>query len=567
MNRFARLATRLLSAPQGLVWLNPPGEAMGAARECWPPDMPVAPSVLECCRQVAELGRPLFLPMAGDGAITFAFAGVPLVGSAGELLGVLAVTDVSRRAWSGDEVRDLTDLAGACSAQIRSRMRSDTARQAREDAEEAAYAAEGEATRVQSLLGRSQLLLRAAEDLADTSSLDDVRRQVGELVSGDIKPSYIGMTLLRQGMLHRVADPIDGDMPFEDVPELYPLNPAWPTARAVRDNRMIVINDRVELTAAYGPEAVAGFDALDLRTAVCLPLRGTRGTLGTLTLGWSGLHRIDVAERAVVTTIAGYAAQAVERALHLDERVTAARELQQAMLTELPVVAGLELAALYRPAAQDDMVGGDWYDAYPLPPSPEPGPGALAVTVGDITGHDMQAAALMGQVRSMLRQADHDHPGKDPDQVLSALEVACRRLALPVGGTLVHAHLRPAADGHWLLKWSNAGHPPPLLATPGGAVEQLTSHDLLLHPSLPAGPRTCESRLLPPGTTLVLYTDGLVEERGRDIDENIERVAHRLAAVPPDLPLPALLQSLESVVTTLDADDDTVLLALRIPAR
>ncbi|MFJ9344867.1 SpoIIE family protein phosphatase [Streptomyces sp. NPDC101733] len=567
MNRFARLATRLLSASQGLVWLNPPGEAAGASPEYWPAGLPVAPSVLECCRHVAGLGQPRFLPVAGDGAI--AFAGVPLVGGAGELLGVLAVVDAAPRAWSGEEVRDLTDLAGACSAQIRMRMRSDTARQARDEAEDAAYAAEGEATRMQTLLSRSQLLLRAAEDLADTSGLDDVRRQVGDLVGGDLKPSYIGLVLLHQGMLHRVADSLDGDVPFEDVPSPYPLDLRWPTARATRENHTIVINDRTELAAAYGPEAVAGFDALGLHTATCLPLRGTRGTLGALVLGWSSPYRMDVAERAVLTTIAAYTAQAVERALHLDERVTAARELQQAMLTDLPSAPGLELAALYRPAAQDDMVGGDWYDAYPLPAATEAGASdSLAISVGDITGHDMQAAAVMGQVRSMLRQADHDHAGKGPEVVLSALEGACRRLGLPFGGTLVHAHLHSAADGHRLLTWSNAGHPPPLLASPDGAVEQLKHHDVLLHPSLPLLPRTCEKRLLAPGSTLLLYSDGLVEERGRNIDENIGRVARRLSASPPDLPLEALLRSLVGAVTARaqEAEDDTVLLALRVPA-
>ncbi|MFF4299205.1 PP2C family protein-serine/threonine phosphatase [Streptomyces vinaceus] len=120
------------------------------------------------------------------------------------------------------------------------------------------------------------------------------------------------------------------------------------------------------------------------------------------------------------------AAQTAERALHLDERVTATGQFQREMLTQLPDVPGLELAALYRPAAQDDMVGGDWYDAYPLPVVANGKvTGGLALTVGDITGHDMRAAALIGQVRSMLRQADHDHPGKGPDQALTALERAC----------------------------------------------------------------------------------------------------------------------------------------------
>ncbi|MFD9333047.1 GAF domain-containing SpoIIE family protein phosphatase [Streptomyces sp. NPDC060028] len=571
MNRFARLATRLLGAPQGLVWLDPSGKAGGSAPDCWPPDAPVPPSVLNCCRRVSEARLPLFLPQAGDrdgdSGSAFAFAGVPLVGGSGELLGVLAVVDHEPRSWNEDDVRDLSDLAAACGADMRSRIPSVPARRARADGREGADAAvEGEAVRMHTLLSRAQLLLRASEDLADTSSLQDVRQRVGDLVSGDLKPSYIGLVLVQQGMLHRIAHPIDGDMPFERIPEPYTLDSDWPSARAVRENRMIVVDDQTEIAAAYGPQTGNGFASVGLRTAVCLPLRGTHRTLGALVLGWSAPYAIGMGERAVLTTLAGYTAQAVERALHLDERVTVARQLQRAMLTDLPAVPGLELAALYRPAAQDDMVGGDWYDAYPLPEAPGGGAtGALALTVGDLTGHDMRAAALMGQVRSMLRQADQDHPGEGPQHALSALEQAIRRLKLPASGTGVHAHLSPVGDGHWRLKWSNAGHPPPLLATPDGAVEHLTRHDVLLHHTLPPVPRTCDSRPVPPGSTLLLYTDGLVEERGRDIGENIGRLAGGLAAAPVKLPLKALLQSLLDTVGPREAQDDTVLFAVRVP--
>ncbi|MFJ5135986.1 PP2C family protein-serine/threonine phosphatase [Streptomyces sp. NPDC088707] len=297
-------------------------------------------------------------------------------------------------------------------------------------------------------------------------------------------------------------------------------------------------------------------------------LRGAHGVLGTLVLGWDSPHSVDVAERAVLTTIAAYTAQALERAVHLDERVTVAHELQQAMLTDLPAATGLELAALYRPAAQDDTVGGDWYDAYHLPAAPgERTTAALAITVGDITGHDMKAAALMGQVRSMLRQADHDHPGMGPDRVLSALEAACRRLDIPASGTLVHAHLNPADNGRWRLTWTNAGHLPPLLATPDGTAQQLTPHGPLMHPFLPPGPRSSHSRLLPPGSILLLYTDGLVETRHGDIEENIERLARLLTAAPADIPLDTLLRALHDTAAPAQAEDDTVLLAVRLPAQ
>ncbi|MFB7982913.1 SpoIIE family protein phosphatase [Streptomyces vinaceus] len=565
MNRFARLATRVLSVPFGLVWLEPAGEAAGALPERWPPDAEISGDVLERCRRVALSRRPQFLASAGEGAAALAFAGVPLIGGSGEVLGVLAVTDPSPREWSEDEVQDLSDLAAACGAQMRMRKRSENGRVAREAAEDAVQAAEGEAHRAQKLLIRSELLLRAAEDLADTSGLDDVRQRVGDLVSGDLKPVCIDLVLVRQGQLHHVRSPIDGDWPA--VPESFDLGSPWPAAQAVRENRMIVVDAPTRAGASNVPLASPAFATQDLATAVCLPLRGTRRILGTLVLGWDAPYAIGVDERAVLTTLAGYTAQAVERALHLDERVTAARQLQRAMLTELPDAPGLELAALYRPAAQDDMVGGDWYDAYPLPGvANDAATGGIALTVGDITGHDMRAAALMGQVRSMLRQADHDHPGKGPDQALTALERACRRLDLPASGTAVHAHLRPAADGAWHLKWSNAGHPAPLLVTADGTVEHLTQHDILLHPALPPRPRTCAGRSLAPGSTLLLYTDGLVEERGQDIEANIDRLAHLLAAAPPGIRLHALLRSLLDTVGPPEAQDDTVLFAVRIPA-
>ncbi|WP_052680565.1 SpoIIE family protein phosphatase [Streptomyces sp. NRRL F-4428] len=590
MNRFARLATRLLAVPLGVVWVEPSAEAAGAVPECWPPGTSPDPGVLVCCRRVARDGRPSFLSHTGDGdgGASFAFAGVPLVGGAGEVLGVLAVTDPGLRAWSEEDVRDLSDIAAACSAQMQMRTRSEIVSQAREAAEDAAHAAAGEATRVHALLNRSELLLRASEDLADTSGLADVRRRVGDVVSGDLKPALIDLVLVRQGMLHHVLHPVgdafastggtggaggtgeDGGTGGGGA-EAFPLGSDWPVARAVRENRMIVVQAPPEGgeggdTAAALPLATPAFGTLDHGTAACLPLRGTRGTLGALVLGWETPYGIGVDERAVLTTLAGYTAQAVERALHLDQRVTVARQLQRAMLTELPDVPGLELSALYRPAAQDDMVGGDWYDAYPLPVAPGTNAaGALALTVGDITGHDIRAAALMGQVRSMLRQADHDHPGDGPEQALGALERACRGLRLRASGTAVHAHLIPAGDGSWQLRWSNAGHPAPLLVGPDGTVEALTEHDVLLHHALEPGPRTCGSRSLAPGSTLLLYTDGLVERPGGDIEDDVDRLAHSLAAAP-DVPLDALLGSLMDAVASRDARDDAVLFAVRVGA-
>ncbi len=216
-------------------------------------------------------------------------------------------------------------------------------------------------------------------------------------------------------------------------------------------------------------------------------------------------------------------------------------------------------------------MGGDWYDVYPLadrlgqPDSrPLESPASLAITVGDITGHDMRAASVMGQVRSMLRQADlHDSLG--PAAAVTAVEKACKVLSLDATGTLVHGHLSSVGDSPaWRLTWTNAGHPPLLLGHPGGTTEQLGEHGVMLWPGLPGNRRTDWQRVLFPGDTLLLYTDGLVEHRTRDIDAAIGHAAALLAAAPSGQPLPDLLgQLLDSVAGT--APDDISLLAVRVP--
>ena len=111
-------------------------------------------------------------------------------------------------------------------------------------------------------------------------------------------------------------------------------------------------------------------------------------------------------------------------------------------------------------------------------------------------------------------------------------------------------------------------HPPPLvLERPGGLAERLAGHDPLLWPGLISGPRTSQHRVLPAGATLLLYTDGLVERRGGDIDAAIDRTAAVLAAAPASRPLPALLEQLAGEIAGPEPADDIVLLAARIPAR
>jgi serine phosphatase RsbU (regulator of sigma subunit) len=269
-----------------------------------------------------------------------------------------------------------------------------------------------------------------------------------------------------------------------------------------------------------------------------------------------------VTERATFTAVAGYVAQAVERALFVDERISVAHQLQAAMLTDLPTVDGLEIAAAYVPAAVDDMVGGDWYDAYRLPSGRPEDPESVAVTVGDITGHDMHAATVMGQIRSMLRQATFDHARLGPAAALGALDRTSTSMQLEPGGTLVHARFDRAGTDSWTLTWSNAGHPVPLLLTGTERASRLAEHDAMLHPVLGMPPRTEHRRVLGPGSILFLYTDGVVERRGEDVDAATDRLADLLSA-HRDLPLPALLDTVVHHVAA-PGEDDITLLAVRV---
>ncbi|MEU6406839.1 SpoIIE family protein phosphatase [Streptomyces sp. NPDC046985] len=592
MDRFARLVARVLDVPHALVSVMPDGDALGPELVgIWPPG-PLRNTSLarELCRRVVSSGAPLALAdlvswrseasgesAAADGRRPGSFLGVPLTGRSGEVLGAVGAFGGEPRTWSERNVQDLSDLAAAHSAELRERAggakRAALARRPDgvadgEPARHAAGSASEEPRRLQALLGRSQLLLRAAEVLADTTGLDEVRRRVNELVSGDLEPAYVGLSLLDDGAMRRTVDPHAPTVELESKFPEYALTADWPSAQAARERRLIVIPDRETLIRRYSPDTVAVFDAMGLRTAVCVPLPGAlRPALGALVVAWDTLHEVDVSEQAVLMALGHYTARAVERALFLDGRVSVVRQLQQAMLTDLPVLPGLDLAALYRPAASHDMVGGDWYDAYPLGPAAAGAPGAAAVTVGDITGHNARAAALMGQARSMLRQADHDHRGRSPAMAVRALEHASADLEVPLSGTLVHAHLTPRPEGCWLLEWTNAGHPAPLLAVPGAPARALLPHDRLIHPTLPADRRrTSHRRLLTPGSVLLLYTDGLVEHRGRPVDESTDRARRILAeAAATGAALPALLHRLADTIAGAAHSDDIALLAVRVP--
>jgi len=221
--------------------------------------------------------------------------------------------------------------------------------------------------------------------------------------------------------------------------------------------------------------------------------------------------------------------QALSRARQRDaERRTSQLEralsesLQRSLLTPPPKADGLDLAVRYRSALEQVQVGGDWYDAFVLPD------GRLTVAVGDVTGHDLDAAAAMGQLRNLLRGISHTLR-HFPSRVLAGLDDTVYGLGVGTFATVVLADVeREGPLGRRQVRWSNAGHPPPALIAPDGTVTLLSTRPELLIGVRPNAPRTDHTIVLEPGSSLVLYTDGLVERRGQSLDEGLAELAAAL---------------------------------------
>jgi GAF domain-containing protein len=522
------------------------------------------------CRYVVASAEPLIVsdaradPLLGGGPAVaelgaVAYAGIPLTDESGNVLGALCAIDTAPRRWTAAELDLVHDLAETCSTELRLRLARFSAREERRhrDALE---------QRLRDSFDRSQALLAASEAFSDTATVEDVRNRVSELAASALRPSYVGLVLLGDdGRLHRIRDTRFPRGVEDTGPWLtYDLIAAIPTATAVRERRIVAYGDRAAFDADHAAPVRRLIRDLDLHAIAAVPLVHVGGPLGALVLGWDAPRRLEPTDLLTFTTLAGYTTQAVDRARRLQQRDSAAHRLQQAMLTTLPDVPGLWMSARYEPADSREDVGGDWYDAVPVPDPHRPDGHVLAVSVGDIIGHTLDAAAVMGQARSMLRQAAWDHPGEPPSHTLRAFELAAHGVGLPARGTALLAHLHRGADGRWVATWTNAGHPPPILLDPQGRATLLDGHDILFgFPTLAAPPRRDHHRDVDPGSTLFLYTDGLVERPGSDLDEGTDRLV-RLLAENRHLP-PAELVDLAVDTLAPDAPDDVVAFAVHFP--
>lgn len=283
-----------------------------------------------------------------------------------------------------------------------------------------------------------------------------------------------------------------------------------------------------------------------------LPLIASGRPVGTCVLAYAEPHVFPADERAVLTSLGGLIAQALERARLYDAKHSLAHGLQQALLPHsLARLPGIEAAARYLPATHGMEIGGDFYDLVPARP-------LAAAVIGDVQGHNVTAAGLMGQIRTGVRA--YTTVGQAPHEVISSTNRLLIDLGAELFASCLYLRLDPA---HGRAVMARAGHPPPLLRRPDGKVRvlDLAGGPLLGIDASAVYPTTEVS--LAPGSVLVLYTDGLVESRDVDIEDALADLGGLLADVG-DQPLESLADEvIRHSVAARERTDDVAVLLLR----
>ena len=343
-----------------------------------------------------------------------------------------------------------------------------------------------------------------------------------------------------------------GDMPLE-APSVMTL--------AITSRRPVLVENPESLRRHFdGIDDVDVFLAhSDERAWVGLPLLAAGAPLGALRFSFTKPRQITEEERVFLEALAGQCALALERASLFEREHTTAETLQRSLLPDrLPSVPGIVLEARYLPVTRNMEIGGDWYDAFRLPD------GRLAVAAGDVMGKGLTAAAGMGRVRNALRALALTDPR--PAAVLAGLDRLFTATELDEQVTTVAYLVVDPVTGEGLA--GNAGHLPPLLLS-RDAPPRLDTTEA----GTPLGwacPRQQYVFRLPPGTTAVLYSDGLVENRRRGLDSGLDELVSVAAQARPGMvedPARLLEYLVDRMLTGYEQDDDVTVLVLHVPRR
>jgi PAS domain S-box-containing protein len=409
---------------------------------------------------------------------------------------------------------------------------------------------------------RTARLQQATSMLAEALTVLQVVEVITEVGRSAIGAERSAVALLdRERLRLRTINP--GGLP--DVPGTPPadisLDAPSVMTLAITTRRPVLVENPESLRRHF--DGVPNVDLFlahsDERAWVGLPLLAAGAPLGALRFSFTKPRRITEEERVFLEALAGQCALALERASLFEREHTTAETLQRSLLPDrLPSVPGIILEARYLPVTRNMEIGGDWYDAFRLPD------GRLAVAAGDVMGKGLTAAAGMGRVRNALRALALTDPR--PAAVLAGLDRLFTATELDEQVTTVAYLVVDPVTGEGLA--GNAGHLPPLLLS-RDAPPRLDTTEA----GTPLGwacPRQQYVFRLPPGTTAVLYSDGLVENRRRGLDAGLDELVSVAAQARPGMvedPARLLEYLVDRMLTGYEQDDDVTVLVLHVPLR
>ncbi|XCW06842.1 SpoIIE family protein phosphatase [Streptomyces sp. HUAS MG47] len=359
------------------------------------------------------------------------------------------------------------------------------------------------------------------------------------------------MGLLESGRIHLVAEGPDGAFVpgtrFTRVDEQYPMS------EVIRTLTPRFIESAQDFAESY-PILWPHIDGFGITAAAYLPLIAQARPIGALGLLYSDKTGFTDDERNLLVALGSSIAQSLQRAMLYEQEHDLAEGLQQAMLPRrIPDVPGAQIAVRYRSARLGRDIGGDWYDVIPLPG------GRVGAVIGDVQGHDTHAAAVMGQLRIVLRA--YAAEGHTPATVMARASVFLHELDTDRFATCTYAEADLTTG---VVQIVRAGHVDPMLQETDGVPRRIP-----VQGGLPLGLSAEFGRLdypvtaleLDPGQTLLLYTDGLVEQPGADLDDGLQWLSELVRSGPRDLQ--QLADHLCEVVDGRGGDDDVAILLLR----
>jgi PAS domain S-box-containing protein len=465
-------------------------------------------------------------------------------------------TDVTER------VRVEREREAAFTAEKAARHEAELARSIAEQARTDAEHAQAEAEEAQDRLA---LMAEATSALIATLDMTELLDRLAGLCVPRLG-DWVFVTLLDEyGEVREYAarhrDGRDGELHEFAALHVMHLGPGSPSRRSMASSSPVVMNDLSaddRVAVFTWPGAREAFERITGAHVLTVPMVARRRTLGAIALIRNADRQaFSQDELDLVADLGGRAALAIDNVRLYQREHSVADTLQRSLLPDLPEVPGIESAALYASASSAADVGGDFYDLLALPDS------SVGIVVGDVVGHDVAAAAAMGHLRGLLRACVWDAEDADPGTVLARVDRLVQGLRVASLATMVYAHaLRPVRDGApWEVHVASAGHPPMLLRHPNGSVRILSEITGMLVGVDASTHRESVVLEVTAGSTLIAYTDGLIERPGQDMDHGIHALCERVMKAPIDAGPRELCDA--AVSGGLDHRDDVALIAVR----